>query len=83
VSAAVDRHKKFIFDVGCHNATDTKDGSLVSANLSQSTPFERYILQLYLNILNLNSYKIQIHIGFKFIHDSNSYNNIHIHSNNS
>jgi hypothetical protein len=32
----------------------------VSANLSQPTPFERYRLLLYLNILN--SYMIQIHI---------------------
>jgi hypothetical protein len=53
---------------------------MVSTNLSQPTPFERYRLQLYLNISN--SYMIQIHIGFKFIHDSNLHNNIHIHSNN-
>jgi hypothetical protein len=45
---------------------------MVSANLSQLTPFERYRLQLYLNISN--SYMIQIYTGFKFIY---------IHSNNS
>jgi hypothetical protein len=63
VSAAVDRHQRFIFDVSCHNTTDikdpllevrqgifgvdwlkladTKNESMVSANLSQPTPFER------------------------------------------
>jgi hypothetical protein len=68
--------------------------SLVAANLSQPTPkmdllcrldssqltpFKRYRLQLYLNISNLNTYMIQIHIGFKihikiftYIHSNNS-----------
>jgi hypothetical protein len=50
-------------------------------NLRQPTPFERYRLQLYLNISN--SYMIQIQTGFRFMQDSNSHNIIHIHSNNS
>jgi hypothetical protein len=37
----------------------------MSANLSQPTPFERYRLQLYLNILNSNSFKIQIRLGIQ------------------
>jgi hypothetical protein len=52
---------------------------MVSAKLSQLTPFERYRLQLYLNILNSNSYRIQIHTEFKFIQGLNSYK-IQIHT---
>jgi hypothetical protein len=66
MSATVNRHQISIFDVSCHNTTDTKDHllevrqeifgvgklnlvdtkdeSLVSANLRYPTPFQRYRL---------------------------------------
>jgi hypothetical protein len=55
---------------------------MVSANLSQPTPFERYTIFEYFkfkfiqnstSIQDSKLYKIQIHIGLKCIHYSNSH----------